>query len=137
MSPAGRNGANSAYSALFVVAGLAVFAAIGCATAAAVSVAKRLVLARTTTQTLGVMAVALVGAMAVTLVSLVAWWATEAAQSPGFLAQTIGNGAPYASSVVPPTLVACGLLMTAGLALGLAGLVRIVGALGAGGRTLA
>jgi len=100
-------------------------------------VARRLDLSRPLVLTLGVMAVGLVGLMALAWVSLVIWWATEATHSIGFLSQSIGNGAPYSSSVVPPTLLAAGLLMTIGLGLGLFGLVRIVGSLGDGGRAVA
>jgi hypothetical protein len=83
------------------------------------------------------MAIGLVGVMALALVSLVAWWASEAAHAPRFLAQVIGNGMPFQSSVAPPTLLASGVLMVVGLALGLAGVVRIVGSLGAGNGAVA
>jgi hypothetical protein len=102
-----------------------------------VSVARRVELSERTLRTLGVMAIGLVGVMALTLVSLVAWWASEAVHARGFLAQTIGNGVPFTSNVVPPTLLASGLLMTIGLALGVVGLVRIVGSLGPGSRAAA
>jgi hypothetical protein len=129
MSAHGRNGGDHLFDALFVFVGLTCFAAVGCATAAGVSVARRIDLSRPLLRALGVMAIGVVSMMALALVSLVTWWASEAVHSPGFLAQTIGNGIPFNSRVVPPTLFASGLLMTAGLALGLAGLVRIVGSL--------
>ena len=135
MSAHGRNGGDPSYSALFVLVSLMSFAAVGCATAAAVSVACKVELSGRMLRTLGFMAVGLVSLMGLTLVSLMAWWASEAVHSPGFLAQVIGNGVPFESSVAPPTLVASGLLMTAGLALGLAGLVRIVGSLHPGDRS--
>jgi hypothetical protein len=125
-----RNGGLPIYGWFFVLVSLVFFAAVACGTTAAVSVARRVELTRPTLRALGVMAIGLVGVMALTLVSLVAWWASEAAHAPGFLAQTIGNGVPFTSNVVPPTLLASGLLMTVGLAFGVAGLVRIVGALG-------
>ena len=127
MSAPGRNGGNAWYSALFLLVGLLVFACIGCATAAAVAVARRVELSRALQRLLAAIAVALVGVMAVIEVSLATWWATEAAYSPGFLAQTVGNGAPYASSTVPPTLLASAVAMGAGLALGVLGLFRIMG----------
>jgi hypothetical protein len=127
MSAHGRNGGDPFYGALFVFVGLMGFAAVGCATAAAVSVACKVELSRRMLRTLGFMAIGLVGIMGLTLVSLVTWWASEAVHSPAFLAQVIGNGVPFNSSVAPPTLTASGLLMTVGLALGLAGLSRIVG----------
>ena len=80
---------------------------------------------------------ALVSMMGLALLSLVTWWASEAAHSPGFLAHGIGNGVPFNSSVAPPTLLASGLLMTVGLALGLAGLIRVVGSLGPADRSFA
>lgn len=125
-----RNGSLPVYGWFFIVVSLAFFAAVGFATTAAVSVAGRLELSRPALRTLGGLAIGLVGVMALTLVSLVVWWATEALHSTGFLAQTIGNGVPFSSSVVPPTLLLSGLLMTVGLAAGVAGLVRIVGSLG-------
>lgn len=136
MSAQGRNGGNALYSGLFVAFSLMFFAAVGCATAAAVSVARRVELSRRTLRALGGIAIGLVSMMALALISLVAWWASEAAHSSSFLEQTIGNGVPFSSGVVPPALLASGLLMTVGLSLGLAGLVRIVGSLGATQRPL-
>lgn len=132
-----RNGALPVYGWFFVLVSLAFFAAVVCATAAAVAVARRVELSTRTLTALGVLAIALVGVMVLALVSLVAWWASEAVHSPGFLSQTIGNGMPFASSVVPPTLLASGFLMVLGLLLGGAGSVRIVGSLGLRGRPLA
>jgi hypothetical protein len=131
-----RNSGLPIYGWFFVLVSLVFFAAVGSATAA-VAVARRVELSRRTVWTLGVMAIALVGVMALALVSLVAWWASEAVHAPSFLAQVIGNGMPFQSSVAPPTLLASGVLMVLGLALGVAGLVRIVGSLGAGGRAVA
>jgi hypothetical protein len=132
-----RNGGLPIYGWFFVVVSLVFFAAVGCGTVAAVAVARRVELSRPTLRALGFLAIALVGVMALALVSLVAWWASEAVHAPGFLAQVIGNGMPFESSVAPPTLLASGVLMVLGLALGGAGLVRIVGSLGPGGRALA
>lgn len=130
LSAQDRNGGLPIYGWFFVFVSLAFFFAVGSATVAAVSVARHLDLSRRTLRVLGGMAVGLVGVMGLALVSLVAWWASEAVHAPAFLAHTIGNGMPFASSVVPPTLLMSGVLMLAGLALGLAGLVRIVGSLG-------
>ncbi len=132
-----RNGGLPVYGWFFVLVSLAFFAAIACGTVAAVAVARRVELPGATLRALGLMAVALVGTMGLAFVSLVAWWASEAAHAPRFLAQVIGNGMPFQSSVVPPTLLVSGVLMVLGLALGLAGLVRIVGSLGRGGRSVA
>jgi hypothetical protein len=132
-----RNGGLPIYGWFFVLVSLVFCAALGCGTVAAVAVARRVHLSLGTLRALGVMAIALVGVMALTLVSLVAWWVSQAVHAPGFLAQVIGNGMPFQSSVAPPTLLASGVLMVLGLALGVAGLVRIVGSLAVGGRTVA
>jgi hypothetical protein len=137
MSAHERNGGDPFYSGLFVFVSLTFFAAVGCATAAAVSVARQIELSGRVLRALGMLAIGLVSMMALALMSLVIWWASEAARSPGFLAQTIGNGVPFSSGVVPPTLLASGILMTVGLALGLSGSVRIVGSLGPGRRAAA
>jgi len=125
------------YGWFFILVSLVFFAAVGSATAAAVAVARRVALSQRAMWFLGVMAIALVGLMALAIVSLVAWWASEAVHAPAFLSQVIGNGMPFQSSVAPPTLLASGILMVIGLALGVAGMVRIVGSLGAGGRAVA
>lgn len=126
------NGGLPIYGWFFVLVGVVFFGAVGCGTAAAVAVGRRVDLSPQTLRTLGFLALALVGVMGLVVASLVAWWAAEAVRAPSFLAQTIGNGVPFQSSVVPPTLLACGLLMVVGLVMGLAGLIRIVGALGSG-----
>lgn len=137
LSAHGRNGGLPIYGWFFILVSLAFFAAVGSGTAAAVAVARRVELSRRAVWAVGVMAIALVGVMALALVSLVAWWASEAVHAPGFLAQVIGNGMPFQSSVAPPTLLASGVLMVFGLSLGGAGLVRIVGSLGPGRRAVA
>jgi hypothetical protein len=126
------NGGLPIYGWFFLLVGVVFFGAVGCGTAAAVAVGRRVELSARTLRTLGCLALGLVGVMGLVVASLVAWWVAEAVRAPGFLAQTIGNGVPYQSSVVPPTLLASGLLMTLGLVLGLVGLVRVVGALGPG-----
>jgi hypothetical protein len=132
-----RNGGLAIYGWFFVLVSLVFFAALACGTVAATAVARRVELSHRTLQALGVMAIALVGVMALAIVSLVAWWASEAVHAPGFLSRVIGNGVPFHSSVAPPTLLASGALMVFGLALGVAGLVRIIGSLGPGGRAAA
>jgi hypothetical protein len=137
LSDRARSSGVPIYGWFFILVSLVFFAAVGSATAAAVAVARRVELSRRTVWALGFMAIALVGVMGLALVSLVAWWASEAVHAPGFLGQVIGNGMPFQSSVAPPTLLASGVLMVLGLALGVAGLVRIVGSFGAGGRAVA
>lgn len=132
-----RNGGLPIYGWFFVLVSLVFFAALGCGTAAALAVARRVELSHRTLRLLGLMAVALVGMMGLALVSLVAWWSSEAVHAPAFLNQVIGNGVPFQSSVVPPTLLMSGVLMMIGLVLGVVGLVRIVCSLGPGGRALA
>jgi hypothetical protein len=126
------NGGLPIYGWFFLLVSVVFFGAVVCGAAAAVAVGRRVELSAQTLRALGFLALALVGVMGLVMASLVAWWAAEAVRAPGFLAQTIGNGVPFQSSVVPPTLLGSGLLMTLGLVLGLAGLVRIVGALGPG-----
>jgi hypothetical protein len=126
------NGGLPVYGWFFLLVSVVFFGAVGCGTAAAVAVGRRVELSARKLRTLGCLALALVGVMGLVVASLVAWWVAEAMRAPGFLAETIGNGVPFQSSVVPPTLLASGLLMMVGLVLGLAGLVRIVGAFGPG-----
>jgi MFS family permease len=132
LSAHARNGGLPVYGWFFVLVGLVFFAAVASGTAAAVRVALRVELSPRQVRALGSLAVGLVGVMALLLGSLVAWWVAEAQRAPGFLLQSIGNGVPYTSRVVPPVLLASGILMTLGLALGLVGLVRVIGSLGQG-----
>jgi hypothetical protein len=132
LSAHARNGGLPVYGWFFVLVGLTFFAAVASGTAAAVRVALRVELSARQVRALGILAIGVVGVMALVVASLVAWWVAEALHAPGFLLQTIGNGVPFTSAVVPPVLLASGILMTVGLALGLAGLVRVVGSLGQG-----
>lgn len=124
------NGGLPIYGWFFLLVSVVFFGAVATATAAGVAVGRRVEVSGRTLRALGCLALGLVGVMGLVVASLVSWWVAEAMGAPGFLAQTIGNGVPFQSSVVPPTLLVSGLLMTLGLALGLAGLVRIVGGLG-------
>jgi hypothetical protein len=129
LSPHDRNGGLVAYGVLFVVWGVAMAAALATSTAAAVSVARRLTLTRSALRVLGSMAVALVVTMAVVIAGCIAWWGAEATHAPGVLRNGIGNGFPFTSSSVPPTLVLAGMLMLVGLALAVFGTIRVVPAL--------
>ena len=120
-----RNGGLPVYGAMFVVTGLATAAALGAATAAAAAVGRRVDLPNRSVRALGLMAVGLAGIMVLVFAGIVTWWASESVLAPGVLLNGMGNGLPYTSRVVPPTLLIVGLLMALGLALALAGTVRI------------
>jgi hypothetical protein len=125
LSQHARNGGLVVYSVAFVVIGLGAFVAVGCATAAAVAVARRTELRGRTLRALGLMALGLSAVMVLLFAAFVTWWATQAAYAPTVLLNGIGNGFPFTSSTVPPTLVVAGLLMLLGLALAIGGAVRI------------
>ncbi len=129
-----RNGGLPLYGAMFVVTGLAMATALGAATAAAATVGRRVDLGTRPLRALGLMAVGLAGIMVLVFAGIVSWWASESVRAPGVLLNGMGNGLPYTSRVVPPTLLMVGLLTTIGLALALAGSVRIVRAVRVVGR---
>ncbi len=120
-----RNGGLPAYSALFVATGLVIVGAIGVATAAAVAVGRHTALAGTTLRMLGVLALALTAVMILLIAGMATWWGAEASGAPHVLLDGIGNGVPYLSSTLPPTLLGAGLLMLVGLALGVVGSLRV------------
>ena len=120
-----RNGGLDAYSGLFVLLGLSAVVAIACATAAAVSVARRIEVSARGLRALGGLALGLASLMALILTGTLAWWISEAQHARGVLWNGIGNGIPFSSSSVPPTLLASVLLMVLGLALAVWGSVRV------------
>ena len=124
-----RNGGLSAYSDLFVILCLAALVAIALGTAAAVAVARQAELGERTVRALGLLALGVAAALVLIFGGVVAWWAAEAAHAPSVMANGIGNGVVFASDTVPPTMLAAGLLMLAGLALAAAGSVRVLRAL--------
>jgi hypothetical protein len=63
--------------------------------------------------------------MALILAGTLVWWISEADHAPGVLWNGIGNGMPFSSSSVPPTMLASVLLMVLGLALAVWGSVRV------------
>ena len=85
-----------------------------------------------TLKVLASMALGLVGLMGIVFAGFVTWWTSESVRAPAVLSNGIGNGLPFASSTVPPTLLAAGILMLSGLTLGLVGAARIIRALGPG-----
>jgi hypothetical protein len=124
-----RNGGLAAYSDLFVVLCLAVVVAIALGTAAAVAVARKVELGERTVRALGRLALGVAAALVLIFGGVVAWWAAEVAHAPSVMANGLGNGVVFTSDTVPPTLLAAGLLMLAGLALAAAGSVRVLRAL--------
>ena len=121
-----RNGGSVVYAVAFVGIGLCVFVAVACATSAAVTVARRTELPGGVLRTLGAMALGLSAVMVLLFVAFVTWWATQAAYVPRVLLDGIGNGFPFTSSAVPPTLLFAGVFMLLGLVLAAGGAVRIV-----------
>jgi hypothetical protein len=134
LSAMDRNGGLPVYSAAFVAVGLVLVVAVGVATAAAVAVARRTALATRTLRVLGVLSVALTAVMVVLLAGMATWWGAEASGAPRVMLDGIGNGVPYVSRTLPPTLLGAGLLMLLGLALGVIGSLRVVRSLRGLGR---
>lgn len=125
LTPSQRNGALDAYSGLFVLLGLSAVVAIACATAAAVSVARRIEVSARGLRALGGLALGLASLMTLILAGTLVWWISEAEHARGVLWDGIGNGIPFSSSSVPPTLLASVLLMVLGLALAVWGSLRV------------
>ena len=128
-----RNGGLSLYGALFVVVCLAVVLALGCASAAAIAVARRIELSPGTLRLLGVMAMGLAALMVLIFAGIATWWISESLHAPGVLENGIGSGLPFTSRLLPPTLLASGVLMIVGLALASGGTVRTARAMGGRG----
>jgi hypothetical protein len=124
-----RNGRLLAYGIVFVVWSLVLIAAVAATTAAAVAVGRRLDLSRPILQMLGSLAVALAVTMAAVLAAVIAWWSAMATNAPWVMRQGIGNGFPFTSGTIPPTLVLVGMLMLIGVAVAAAGIVRLAPAL--------
>ena len=51
------------------------------------------------------MAIGLAGIMVLIFAGIVTWWVSESVHAPGVLLNGIGNGLPFTSRVVPPTLL--------------------------------
>jgi hypothetical protein len=121
-----RNGGLVSYGLFFVVWGLATVGAIATSTAGAISVTRQLRLEQRTLTALSRLAIALAAIMAVTLVGTIIWWATEAASAPSVMSNGIGNGIPWSSNTLPPTLVLAEVFMLVGMAISALGAVQIV-----------
>ena len=121
----GRNGASLPFSIFVGVWGITMAASLTASTAAAVSVARRLDIHQRILRMLGRMAIALTIVMAVVIAGTLIWWESLATYAPSFL----GSGPLSVSNVVPPPMVAAGLMMLAGLVLGLTGARSVVRAL--------
>ena len=132
-----RNGGRPLYGALFVLVCVAFALALACAAAAAITVARRIELSARTLRALGVMAMGLAALMVVIFAGIVAWWVSESLHAPGVLRNGIGNGLPFTSRLLPPTLLVSGVLMVTGLVLALVGTARIARAVGGNGRATA
>ena len=124
-----RNGGKPVYGAFFLLVSAATILAIVLATAAAAAVARRVELSHRTLRVLAGTALGLAVLMVLGTAGFVAWWASESTHAPGVLLNGLGNGVPYSSATVPPTLLGAGLAMADGLALAAWGAVRIAGPL--------
>jgi hypothetical protein len=124
-----RNGGLLAYGIAFVVWSLGVIAALAATTVAAVAVGRRLDLSRPVLQLLGSLALVLAVTMAAVMVGVSTWWSAMATNAPWVMRRAIGNGFPFTSSTVPPTLVLIGMLMLIGVVVAAAGIVRLAPAL--------
>ncbi len=125
LSTHARNGGNHLYGALFVALVVGALVALGCATAAAIRVARRLDVRGPALP--GSLALGVTLLMLVVFTGFVTWWVAEALHAPGVLQSSIGNGLPFTSTLVPPSLLAAGLLVVVGLALGIWGSFRVAG----------
>ncbi len=125
LSPYDRNGGLSGYSALFVVLGVTSVAAVLSATAAAVNVARRLELSPHVVRICGLLALAVGFVMVLLFAGILVWWCWVAIHAPNVLLNGIGNGFPYTSPTVPPTLVVAGGLMVLGLVVAVGGARRV------------
>jgi hypothetical protein len=121
-----RNGGSALYGAAFLAVCVVAVVALVLATSAAVAVARRIDLGRDAARAVRWLELTLTGLMSLVLAGTVLWWADLAERAPTVLSGGIGNGLPYASSVVPPTLLVSGLLMVLGLALAMAGSVAML-----------
>ena len=117
LSPRDRNGGLELYGILFVIVCAVAVVALGCATAAAVAVGRRIELSSGTIRALAGCALALGGLMVLGGAGFGVWWGSEAFRGASVLRLGIGDGLPYTSGVVPPTLVAAAALMVIGLVL--------------------
>ncbi len=120
-----RNGGLPVYGAFFLTVSLCIVVALGVGTWAVIAVARQLELSAARLRFLARLALALTGVMLLAFVGLIVWWVSEALHAPGVLLGGIGNGVPYTSATVPPTLAAAGLLMVCGLVLAALGSTRI------------
>jgi hypothetical protein len=125
LSPRDRSGGLVVYSIVFVTVCVVTVVALGCATAAAVAVGRRIEVSSGTVRTLAGCALALGGLMVWGGAGFGIWWGSEAFRGASALRLGIGDGLPYTSGVVPPTLVAAGALMVIGLVLGALGARQI------------
>lgn len=126
LSATDRNGGLPLYGAAFVLVGLVFVATVGLAMAGAVAVARRTSLSRRALRLVGLMAVVLTVVMTLLLAGMAAWWGAEASGAPRVILDGMGNGVPYLSNTVPPTLLGAGSLMLLGLGFGAVGSLRVV-----------
>jgi hypothetical protein len=120
-----RNGGNQLYGALLLIVGLVAVVALVCATAAAIRFGRRADLSVPTLRALGAASLGVSLLMVVQFAGFVTWWVFEILRAPAVLQNGIGSGLPFASTVLPPTLLAAGLLQVLGLGLAAWGALRV------------
>jgi hypothetical protein len=102
---------------------IVVVAAIACGTAAIVAVVTQLDPSRGAARALGVLAVAMAAVLLVIFLGMVTWWISTAINAPWFF----GSGARGSTGdVAPPAMIGTGVLMVAGLVLGMYGAVSVM-----------
>ncbi len=101
---------------------LSMLSALACGTAAVFAVVPRLTLPRGVLVAVGALALVLGLAMVAVVTGTVLWWVALATDTPSFFAGRSG----LFDTPAPPTVVGGGLVMAAGLALGMYGSVRVV-----------
>jgi hypothetical protein len=109
------------------IAGMAwvvvVVAAIACGTAAIVAVVTQLDPSRRAARALGVLAVAMAAVLLAIFLGMVTWWIATAINAPWFFGSGVrGSTGP----VAPPAMIGIGVLMVAGLMLGMYGAVSVL-----------
>jgi hypothetical protein len=124
-----RNGGLVIYTVAFFLWGLSVVILIGSSTATIVAVTRAMALSRRVTRSGTMIAVTLTIIMVMVATGTATWWVAEARYAPAVLRGPDAGGFLGAPSVLPPALLLVGVLMVLGLAVAVAGVVRVSRAL--------
>jgi hypothetical protein len=117
-----RNGASTPYLGLGALWALLMVASIVCCTAAAVAAASRLRFTARMLRIHGALALAVTIAMVVVIGGTLVWWGAVASSAPWFFGSGVTGSA---TSPVPASMVAAGILMVLGLATAVVGAGRV------------